>query len=100
MIDHSKWLCSMFLGALFLTSCSIWSEMTEDAAKATAAIEAEFGGEVALGWETENGEIIHINVHFTKPNEDLVIDAALKARLQEIVAVSFRRPVPEVNVSI
>lgn len=86
MIDHSKWLCPMFLGALLLTSCppihTQWSKMAEDAEKAKAAIEAEFGGEVGMGWETENAEIISINVHFTEPHEDLVIDAALKAKLQ------------------
>jgi len=36
-----------------------WKEMQEDSEGAKATIEEQIGGEVELGWSTENGEITY-----------------------------------------
>jgi hypothetical protein len=76
-------------------------EMNEDAAKAKAAIEKEFGGEVGLSWNITNGKITRIEVVFAKlPTGHSGITSEMKSRIQEIVEENFRRPVPKISVSM
>ena len=101
MLNHVKWLYPA-LTMVLLLSCSLaqdFQEMQEDAEKAMAAIEQELGGEVAMEWEIVNGEITHIGVTFVElPPEGIADSLALKAKIQSIVEINFRRPVPEVTV--
>jgi hypothetical protein len=74
--------------------------MNEDSAKAKAAIESEFGGEVQLGWNVENGKITWVSVHFVKPPKGEINLEQLKGQVSELVKVNFRKSVPVVNISM
>ena len=104
MIKFLKLWCPPMSIAFLMASCSIgqdFKDMQNDSAKAKAAIEEEFSGEVNLSWKITNGKITRINVVFSKlPNENEGVTSAMKARLQEIVTSNFRRPVPKITVSM
>jgi uncharacterized protein YceK len=90
----------VLIACAVLMGCSTFSEMNEDAAKAKSAIEVEFGGEIQIGWNIENGRITSVDVVFVKPPTGEISLAQLKQRVTELVNNNFRRAVQRVVVSM
>jgi len=88
---------ALIVGTL-LIGCSLFSEMKEDCARASAAIEAEFGGKVQIGWKVENGVLQYVNVVFVEPPQTSLSPSTLKTRIVEIVCENVRRK--PVNVTV
>lgn len=86
-------VCTLLIG------CSVFGEMKEDCAKASAAIEAEFGGKVEIGWKVENGVLQNVNVVFVEPPQTSVSPGRLKIRVTEIVRQNLRRKPVDVTVT-
>ena len=74
--------------------------MSEDADNTKAAIESEFGGEVPIGWNWENGRVTSVSVVFAKPPEGEIDLVYFKQRITALVKVNFRRDVKQVEVSL
>ena len=98
-------ILAMILGSVVLVGCvnpDHLEWMKEDVAKATSAIESEFGGEVELSWITHFGlpeSETSIRVVFVKPPTKIP-DGQLRQRLTQIVHENFRVPVKIAGISI
>jgi hypothetical protein len=99
-IIRSPAMWAMLTVFIIAMGCSFWQEMNEDSTKAKAAIESEFGCEVEIGWNWENGKITSVDVHFVKSPKGEINLEQLNRRVTSIVKENFRRSVQEVNISI
>jgi len=90
---------ALIVGTL-LIGCSVFSEMKEDCAKASAAIEAEFGGKVEIGWKVDSDVLKYVNVVFVEPPQTSVSTGTFKMRVMEIVRQHLRRKPVNITVTL